>query len=307
MLVQISREAFKTKPATATGKLSLTGEYVVLVSDGTGVSVSGKVKKHPHCLALKEKLEETFYKGKPLPAFGFILRTNTAEADGEAVLAEAKKLAEQFQEITGQAKYLKAFTKMYEPLPPVVEWLKNLRISDLDEIVTDDRGIYELAGQYAAEAVKEKLRLYEDELLPLYKLYSLETILSRTLNKKVWLKSGGYLVIEQTEALTAVDVNSGKMVKKKDSFLKTNLEAAEELVRQIGLRNLSGMIIVDFINLKEKAEEEQLVSALKKYIQQENTGIVYVDMTRLGLVELTRKKNGKTLRELFADGRKEEV
>ena len=114
-------------------------------------------------------------------------------------------------------------------------------------------------------------------------------------------------MIEQTEALTAVDVNSGKMVKKKDSFLKTNLEAAEELVRQIGLRNLSGMIIVDFINLKEKAEEEQLVSALKKYIQQENTGIVYVDMTRLGLVELTRKKNGKTLRELFADGRKEEV
>ena len=195
---------------------------------------------------------------------------------------------------------------MYEPLPPVVEWLKNLRISDLDEIVTDDREIYELAGQYAAEAVKEKLRLYEDELLPLYKLYSLETILSRTLNKKVWLKSGGYLVIEQTEALTAVDVNSGKMVKKKDSFLKTNLEAAEELVRQIGLRNLSGMIIVDFINLQEKAEEEQLVSALKKYIQQENTGIVYVDMTRLGLVELTRKKNGKTLRELFADGRKEE-
>ena len=93
--------------------------------------------------------------------------------------------------------------------------------------------------------MKEKLRLYEDELLPLYKLYSLETILSRTLNKKVWLKSGGYLVIEQTEALTAVDVNSGKMVKKKDSFLKTNLEAAEELVRQIGLRNLSGMIIVD--------------------------------------------------------------
>ena len=176
MLVQISREAFKTKPATATGKLSLTGEYVVLVSDG--------------------KLEETFYKGKPLPAFGFILRTNTAEADSAPVLAEAKKLAEQFQEITGQAKYLKAFTKMYEPLPPVVEWLKYLRISDLDEIVTDDREIYELAGQYAAEAVKEKLRLYEDELLPLYKLYSLETILSRTLNKKVWLKSGGYLVIE---------------------------------------------------------------------------------------------------------------
>ena len=106
---------------------------------------------------------------------------------------------------------------MYEPLPPVVEWLKNLRISDLDEIVTDDRGIYELAGQYAAEAVKEKLRLYEDELLPLYKLYSLETILSRTLIKGM-LKSGGYLVIEQTEALTAVDVNSGKMVKRKIHF-----------------------------------------------------------------------------------------
>ena len=177
------------------------------------------------------------------------------------------------------------------------EALKQSSVHFTAQMQRIEQEIYELAGQYAAEAVKEKLRLYEDELLPLYKLYSLETILSRTLNKKVWLKSGGYLVIEQTEALTAVDVNSGKMVKKKDSFLKTNLEAAEELVRQIGLRNLSGMIIVDFINLKEKAEEEQLVSALKKYIQQENTGIVYVDMTRLGLVELTRKKNGKTLRE----------
>ena len=304
MLVQISREAFKTKPATATGKLSLTGEYVVLVSDGTGVSVSGKVKKHPHCLALKEKLEETFYKGKPLPAFGFILRTNTAEADSAPVLAEAKKLAEQFQEITGQAKYLKAFTKMYEPLPPVVEWLKNLRISDLDEIVTDDREIYELAGQYAAEAVKEKLRLYEDELLPLYKLYSLETILSRTLNKKVWLKSGGYLVIEPTEALTVVDVNTGKSVTKKDRqehFLKINLEAAEETAAQIRLRNISGIVIIDFINLEREEDQNTVMEHLRRCVREDSVPVQVVDMTRLNLVELTRKKVEKSLAEQLTE------
>ena len=122
------------------------------------------------------------------------------------------------------------------------EALKQSSVHFTAQMQRIEQEIYELAGQYAAEAVKEKLRLYEDELLPLYKLYSLETILSRTLNKKVWLKSGGYLVIEQTEALTAVDVNSGKMVKKKDSFLKTNLEAAEELVRQIGLCCCAGFI-----------------------------------------------------------------
>lgn len=111
LLVQISREAFKTKPATATGKLSLTGEYVVLVSDGTGISVSGKVKKHPHCLELKEKLEETFYKGKPLPAFGFILRTEYGGSRQCACIGRSQKTG---RTVSGDNQTGKMFKSIYQ-------------------------------------------------------------------------------------------------------------------------------------------------------------------------------------------------
>lgn len=256
-------------------------------------------KNNPHCQELKNKLKEYFFAESENPAFGFILRTNSGEAAFADVLEEAKKLSGQYVTLKDRAAYLKPFTLMYEPLPAYVEALKNLRLSDLEEIVTDDAQIYALMKQHTSAALTGQIRLYEDKLLPLDKLYSLETILTQALQKKVWLKSGGYLVIEQTEALTVIDVNSGKMVKKKEAFLKTNLEAAEELVRQISLRNLSGMILVDFINMKEKKDEEQLIAALKKHLRSDSSGTVYIDMTKLGLVELTRKKNGKTLQEVW--------
>lgn len=301
LLVQISREALKTKPATATCKLSLSGEYVVLSTDVKSVYISGKTKSNEHCRLLQENLIEHFFTGQKQPDFGFILRTNSSQAEPAAVLEEAQKLAGQYMQIRKKAAFSKALTLLYKPLPPYIEDLKNLRLTDLEEIITDDVEIYNHVIENINPVIRKHIRFYEDDLLPLYKLYSLETIITRALNKKVWLKSGGYLIIEQTEALSVIDVNSGKMVKKNDSYLKTNLEAAAEIARQLTLRNLSGIILIDFINMKEQAEQEQLISALKEALRNDSAGAVYIDMTKLGLVELTRKKNGKSLQETWEE------
>ncbi len=302
LLVQVQTEPAKTKPATATGKISLTGEYVVVSTDVTGISISGKTKKNPHCIELKEILQE-----QCSDDYGMILRTNSAAATKEEVCAEVEILTKQMQTILAQARTRKAFSCMYQAPGEYVRIAEGIYLSENQEaeIVTDDAAIYEeLCNRIFSEQIH--IRYYEDSLLPLYKLYSLETELERALSKKVWLKSGGYLVIEQTEALSVIDVNSGKQVGKKGneearrkSIYKTNEEAAYELARQIRLRNLSGMILVDFINMPEKEMEAELLVTLRRIVKEDSVLTTVVDITKLGLVEMTRKKSGKTLAEAW--------
>jgi ribonuclease G len=295
LLIQVSREALKTKPATASCNISLPGELVVLASDGRGVHISSKTKSNPHCKETARLINDTLFpKGADKYGFGFILRTNAANAKAEDVLSEAMKLAGLYESILKTASYSNFLTLLYQPQPSWIESLKNLSLNDLNEIITDDSEVYSCIEN---TFLKEYVRLYNDDLLPLYKLYSLETHFERALNKKVWLKSGGYLVIEQTEALTVIDVNSGKMIKKNDSVLKTNTEAAVEAARQMSLRNISGIIIIDFVNMNSEDEKQKLIDVLKKEIKRDSVETSFVDITKLGLVELTRKKNGKSLSE----------
>ena len=152
----------------------------------------------------------------------------------------------------------------------------------------------------------EKLRLYEDALLPLHKLYSIETKLRDALKEKVWMKSGAYLVIQPTEALTVIDVNTGKCIgKKKDDkvYFKINAEAAREAARQIRLRNLSGIILIDFVNLEHKEKMQELLELFNGYLRQDPIQTTLVDMTKLQLVEVTRKKVRKPLHEAWNEKR----
>ena len=161
----------------------------------------------------------------------------------------------------------------------------------------------EVTDAFSRGILSEKevtISLYEDALLPLYKLYRLETILSESLQEKVWLKSGGFLVIQQTDAFVAIDVNSGKYSSKRqpqEIYKKVNREAAEEIVHQLRLRNLSGMILVDFINMKEKTDQEELLTYLSNLSVQDPVELAVIDMTALGIVEMTRKKARKPLAE----------
>ena len=155
------------------------------------------------------------------------------------------------------------------------------------------------------ESIKQaipNLSLYTDENLPLMKLYRLESVLKSATDRRVWMKSGGYLVIEPTEALTVIDVNTGKYTGKKtpaETILKINLEAAHEVARQLSLRNLSGIIIVDFIDMESKEDQETLMRTLGEELSRDPVKTILVDMTRLGLVEITRKKVRRPLHEIL--------
>lgn len=184
--------------------------------------------------------------------------------------------------------------------------LRNTYTADLTSIITDDPQIYNSLEHYLKENDLQnlsKLRLYQDDLLPLYKLCRLEREIDLATSRQVWLKSGGYLVIDPTEALTVIDVNTGKYSGKKlrRETLKTiNLEAAKEAARQIRLRNLSGIILIDFINMENKEDQKELLAFLESRLFADPVKTRLIDMTKLELVEITRKKVHKTLKEQIA-------
>ena len=192
---------------------------------------------------------------------------------------------------------------MKEAPPPYIVDLKNIYQEGLTEIVVEDARLYEEIKGYLSEEQPEdmgKLRFYKDKLLPLSKLYSIEARIQNALKEKVWMKSGAYLVIQPTEALTVIDVNTGKCIgKKKDDkvYFKINVEAAKEAAKQIRLRNLSGIILIDFVNLESKDKMEELLEAFRNYLHQDPVQTTLVDMTKLQLVEVTRKKVRKPLDE----------
>ena len=168
--------------------------------------------------------------------------------------------------------------------------------------MTDDREIYtQICGEHTREKDgKVPVRFYEDKLLPLSKLYRLEKSLEEALDRKVWLRSGGFLIIEQTEAFVSIDVNSGKFSDKKntrETFRKINLEAAREIAFQLRLRNLSGIILIDFINMEEEEDKKELLRLLQSYLKKDPVKAAVVDMTPLNIVEVTRKKVEKSLEE----------
>ena len=185
-------------------------------------------------------------------------------------------------------------------------WLTALRDTykeDLSEIVTDDPILHEKIQDYLEQYQKEdldKLRFYQDPVLPLIKLYSLESALDGALKERVWLKSGGYLIIQPTEALTVIDVNTGKFDgrrQKQDTFLKINLEASKEIARQLRLRNISGIIVIDFINMEDDACRRQLMETFEFELRRDPVKTALIDMTVLELVEVTRKKVRRPLYE----------
>lgn len=211
-----------------------------------------------------------------------------------------KSLTEEYRDILDKAYHRPAFTLLKESDNGMLSDISSYRLGPDDEIVTDNK---ELAGFLAKQDYVTPVRLYDDKLLPLIKAYSMESRLEHALDKRVWLKSGGYLVIEPTEALTVIDVNTGKFdgrnADREKTFLKTNLEACAEIARQLILRNISGIIIIDFINLGEKDNRNIIQDTMKKYLAADPVKAVFVEFTGLDLMEITRKKIKKPLHEIF--------
>lgn len=296
MIVQVSKEGIKSKLPYVSSNLNFTGRYLVLTSERKELGFSGKLKKEE-----KKQIREIL-KDKIPENVGIIVRTNCRDAQEEEILHELEELMKRYEAVLQKGKSRVCFSVLEKSMPEYVQILQNLYSQDLEEIVTDKQELYECAVQYLKgyKQQEEIVRYYEDKLLPLYKLYNLEKAFEQAQNERVWLKSGGFLVIQQTEAFVCIDVNTGKCTSKKDmqeTFRKINLEAAKEIAWQLRLRNLSGIILIDFINMERDEDKEEVMQTLQRYLWQDSIKGTVVDMTELNIVEVTRKKVRKSLAE----------
>lgn len=293
LLVQVSRDAMKGKLPALTSNLNFTGRYLVLTTGDKKFGLSSKLAlEDRHRLSgwLKEEAE------RPDKEFGIIVRTNAADASKEEILKELEWLKGRYHKAVVQGRNRTCFSLVLETEPFYVAAVRDAYGRDLDEIITDVPEIREMILGYLEEIspeLKEKLRFYQDKLLPLYKLYRMETALDAIQKEKVWLNSGGFLVIQQTEAFVSIDVNSGKYTGKKkmeETFRKINLEAVAEIGRQLRLRNLSGIILIDFINMENPDHRDELFHVLQKLLRKDPIKSRAIDITPLHILEMTRKK-----------------
>lgn len=297
--VQVAKENLKTKLPVLTANLSIPGSYLVLTSGNKTVGISSKIYGER-----KTELKKMF-SDKSDSRFGIVVRTNARDASDQLLLEEYEKLSGEMVHLLDGIAFRTCFSCIRKAPSEYTAILKNSRFSELVEIVTDLPDVYEeIKSSMESLLSQEKvgLRLYDDISMPLASLYNLRKQLERALSEKVWLKSGGYLVIEPTEALTVIDVNSGKSTARKnpqEHFLKINREAAVEIARQIRLRNISGIIIVDFIDMKAETDRKLLMDELSAHVKKDSVPVQVIDITKLNLVEMTRKKVSRSLREII--------
>lgn len=295
VVIQITREAQKKKPPAASGSLTLTGQYLVCSYFGHGIAYSKKLSKEK-----KEEIREVIHKAeiKGRKKYQFTVRTNAGNlTDYTPMLEEMAYFSNIFEKLSASYRHRTCFSCLYHTEPEILQQIKGIPLTAYEEIVTDEKEVYE----FLREALPDnQIRFYQDDMLSLAALYSVETHIKQALTPKVWLPSGGYLIIEPTEAMVVIDVNSGKGSAAKGSagkqmYLKTNLEAAEEIARQLRIRNYSGIIMVDFINMESEKDNSMLLEKLDRCLKEDSVYTRLVDMTALGIVEITRKKVSKPL------------
>ena len=295
LLVEVTREKQKNKPASVSANLNFSGKYLILTTGNHLLGISKKLH------ATERERLQALLKDQITDTFGIVVRTAAKDASDEEILKELEMLTKQCHACLQGAMHRTAFTRLREAPPFYLQFLKNRNLTEVQKITTDIPSVHEVLLQHLQDTKEaEKLHLYTDTQVSLFALYSLTHELERALHRQVWLPSGAYLVIDPTEALTVIDVNSGKNIKKKsreELVFSVNVEAAHEIARQLILRNISGICIIDFIDMKEKEHREELMHILRMDLKKDKGPATLVDITRLGLVELTRKKVQKSLKE----------
>lgn len=305
IIVQVAKEAVKTKDPVLTGNLNFTGKYAVLTAGKPLIGFSSKIGDRSWKDSVRPQLEALTG-----GSCGVIVRTNAYRQE-EPLLREVSVLIKECQRVVESARYRTCYSLLYEAEPEYLKSLRSCPAGSVEEIVTDDQDVYRNLQSYLKLYEPEsglKLRLYTDPMISLANLYSLESVMDQACQKRVWLKSGGYLVIEYTEAMVVIDVNTGKYSGKKnlaDTIRMINLEAAAEIGRQMRLRNLSGIIMVDFIDMKEDSDKTLLMDTLRELVRKDPVKTTVVDMTGLNLVEITRKKEKRPLWEQLYKTEKE--
>lgn len=293
ILVQVTGDKIKTKDYALTLKLNLSSDNLVMVVGGSGISISRKITDNDTRNRLKSSLSSL-----DTGEYGFILRTSGADCSMEDILAQADLLKKQYEDILRKFNFSTSKALLFEN-NKIVNACNEFINKYSGEIKTDNENVYKFLTNSRISAT-----YFTDTSISLCNKYALGKHLKNTLSKKVWLKSGAYLVIEVTEALTVIDVNTGKAEfrsNKEKTFEKINLEAALEISKQLRIRNISGIIIVDFINMSKKESYQNLEDILKSYVDCDYVKCNIWGMTHLGLMEISRQKKEKPLNEIVGD------
>ena len=298
LIVQVEREEGKNKPATVVTDISLTGVYLVLIHGTKGIRISSKITDE----AWKKQMKSEVFNWID-GEYTLMLRTNAYAADPALVRREFEVLSERYQKIVTTGLMRTPGTRLYAGLPAYLCDIRDDKQAVPDRILVQDPEIaaemQDFLTTFRPEYAKG-LAVKDPSDYPLSAEFDMKKRLSELTGRKVWLKSGAYLIIDPTEAMTVIDVNTGKGSVGKNGdkgFLSCNLEAAKEIARQMRLRNLSGIIMIDFINMKDAADNSALMEALREYTRTDPAGVRVVDMTPLGLVEVTRTKVRRPLAE----------
>jgi len=301
LIVQVIKDPLGTKGARLTTQVSVPSRYLVLMSNLRHVGVSQRIEEEEERVRLKELV------ARHMPAegeYGYIVRT-AAEGVGEVELAEDMDFLTKLWALVRERATLAApGTIVHEDLPLVMRTLRDLVGDDVERVRIDSRETHAKVQAFARQFVPQimdRVEYYTGER-PIFDLYGVEDEIQKALERKVQLKSGGYLIIDQTEAMTTVDVNTGAFVGHRnleETIFKTNLEAAQAIARQLRLRNLGGIIILDFIDMTDDEHKRQVLRALEKALEKDHAKSHISEVSSLGLVEMTRKRTRESLEHVL--------
>lgn len=299
IIVQVVKEPFGNKGARVTGQITLPGRYLVLVPGADYIGVSRRIESQTE----KERLRREAEKIRP-DDIGLIVRTVAEGADEQSLAQDLQFLMQLWHRVLARFQQKTAPAILYQDLALTCRIARDLFVEDFSSFLIDDEHEYEKVLEILdcfSTQLKKKVRFY-DRAEPIFERFGVEKELEKALQSQVWLKSGGYLVFDETEALTVIDVNTGRYTGRRnlaDTILKTNLEAAEEIARQIRLRDIGGIIIVDFIDMTIEEHRKKVLSRLHESIKHDRTKTYVLGLTSLGLVEMTRKKVRQDLSEVL--------
>lgn len=301
LLVQISKEPLGTKGARITSHISLPGRHLVYMPTVDHIGISRRIEDETE----RERLREIIERLKQ-PGSGYIVRTVSEGKSEEDFEADMQYLTTLWNEIANRKDKAAVPSLVHSDLDVVQKVVRDIVTEQVDKIIVDSQPDYDRIVQFIstfASKMKYSIELYDEEE-PIFDHYGLEVEISRALGRKVWLKSGGYIIIEQTEALSAVDVNTGRFVGKhnlEDTILKTNLEAVKEIAYQLRLRNIGGIIIIDFIDMEKEVNREKVYGALEEALKSDKSKTNILKISELGLVEMTRKRVRENISRMMCE------
>jgi len=295
ILVQVAKDPLGTKGARITSHISLPGRYMVFIPGSKHIGISRRIESDEERKRLKEIAQ-----GLGANEGGFILRTACEGLSKREIQRDHQFLTRLWKRIQGKAGPAPAPSLIHQDLDLIARAIRDFYTNETDQVVIDSAKDHRRLVDFVRQVMprlKSKLVLYAEKN-PLFDQYAIEEKIAKALERKVWLRSGGYIIIERTEALTAIDVNTGRFVGKRnqeETIVKTNLEATQEIVRQLRLRNVGGIIILDFIDMEKEGNRKKVYEALKEALKKDKARTNILKISELGLVEMTRQRTRESL------------